>query len=194
MSRNRAHLLVTDDSPEIVEMVKAGLGPRYDCKLTSSLEQAHIELATDTFQVAICDLQTPREAGLTQLKEIARDYPETALVLIADVDSPEVTERTFQIGAPGYLVKPFWPGQLLITVKNVLRQRQLELALKAKGVEDLRASRQETVERLAMAIETHDLATGSHVARMASIAALLAAKLGFSENRLLLVRAAAPDA
>jgi putative two-component system response regulator len=29
-------------------------------------------------------------------------------------------------GVHGYLVKPFWPGQLLITVMNALRRRQLE--------------------------------------------------------------------
>ncbi len=71
--------------------------------------------------------------GLVQVEEIARDYPDTAIVLITDVDDPEVSEWTFQLGAHGYLVKPFWPGQLLITVKNALRQRELELALSSEG-------------------------------------------------------------
>jgi len=323
---DRAHLLVTDDRPEVMEMVERGLGERYDCEFTSSLEQAREKLAAGTFQAAICDLQTPRESGLVQVEEIARDYPETAIVLITDVDDPQVTERTFRLGAHGYLVKPFWPGQLLITIKNALRQRELELALKAEswaiegrlrllsdmapvpiyikdadrryvlanrmaheflglelgemightdkdfmppeaeriaaesdrkvlegatfekvetmlvggqertflnlkfpfigedgktsgitgvstditskrlaealreelttaeaeGIKDLRASRQETVERLALAIETHDEETGRHVARMASITAYLGAKLGFDEDRVLLLRAAAP--
>ena len=130
---DRAHLLVTDDRPEVMEMVERGLGERYDCEFTSSLEQAREKLAAGTFQAAICDLQTPRESGLVQVEEIARDYPETAIVLITDVDDPQVTERTFRLGAHGYLVKPFWPGQLLITIKNALRQRELELALKAES-------------------------------------------------------------
>jgi DNA-binding response OmpR family regulator len=54
-------------------------------------------------------------------------------IMITDVDDPELTERTFRLGAHGYLVKPFWAGQLLITVKNALRQRELELALKAES-------------------------------------------------------------
>lgn len=324
--QDRAHLLVTDDRPEVRQMVERGLGERYDCEFTSSLEQAREKLAAGTFQVAICDLQTPQESGLVQVEEIARDYPETAIVLITDVDDPEVTERTFRLGAHGYLVKPFWPGQLLITTKNALRQRKLELALKAKSwavegqlqllsdvapvpisikdaerryvlanrmaheiaglesgdligltdkafmspeaervaaesdrevlagttvekvetilvagrektflnlkfpfvdesgktagitsistditskrlaealreelttaeaeaIKDMRASRQETVERLALAIETHDEQTGRHVARMASITAYLGAKLRFDEDQVLLLRAAAP--
>ena len=129
----RAHLLITDDRPEVMAMVDRGLGRRYDCEFASSLEQAREKLAAGTFQLAICDLQMPRESGLAQVEEIARDYPETAIVLITDVDDPEITERTFQLGAHGYLVKPFWPGQLLITVKNALRQRDLELALRAES-------------------------------------------------------------
>lgn len=288
--------------------------------------EARKQLATGIFHVAICDLQTPQESGLVQVEEISRRYPKTAIVLITDVDDPQVTERTFQLGAHGYLVKPFWPGQLLITVKNALRQRELELALQAEStaaakrsqllihmapvpiyikdserryvlaneiahevagldpgsligltdrefmppkterivaasdrsvltgatfekvetllidgrertflnvkfpildesgqtsgimgisaditskrlaeslreqltaneagaIEDLRASRQEMVERLALAIESKDLETGLHSARMASISAFLAAKLGFDEDQTLLLRAAAP--
>jgi PAS domain S-box-containing protein len=325
-ANGRARLLITDDRPEVMAMVEGGLGRRYDCEFTSSLVQAREKLAAGVFQVAICDLQTSLEAGLTQVEEIVRDYPETAIVLITDVDDPEVTERTFELGAHGYIVKPFWPGQLLITVKNALRQRELELALKAESwareersqllsdmapvpiyikdverryvvankvahemaglppgtligltdrefmtpeaerivaesdhevlegktfervetlrvagqertflnlkfpfvdedgqmagitgvstditskqlaeslreelttaeaeaIEDLRASRQETVERLALALETHDQDTGLHVARMASIAAFLGAKLGFNEDQVLLMRAASP--
>jgi diguanylate cyclase (GGDEF)-like protein/PAS domain S-box-containing protein len=326
VKRVRAHILVTDDRPEVLAMVEGGLGERYECEFTSSLEQAREKLAAEAFDLAICDLQTSREAGLVQVEEIARDHPETAIVLITDVDDPEVTERTFQLGAHGYLVKPFWPGQLLITVKNALRQRDLERALRAESgaveehlhllsdtvpvpiyikdaerryvfanrvahemagvdpgnmvgltdsdfmspqqervaaesdrevldggtfekvettrvggqmrtflnlkfpfvdesgelagitgistdvtskrqaealrselsaaeanaVEGLRVSRQETVERLSRAIETRDLETGLHVARMASIAAYLAAKLGLEYDQVLLIRAAAP--
>jgi putative two-component system response regulator len=326
LAGSRAHILITDDRPEVMAMVEGALGRRYDCSFSGSIEEAREQLSGDAFQVAICDLQTSREAGLDQVEEIVRDYPKTAIILITDVDDPEVTERTFQLGAHGYLVKPFWPGQLLITVKNALRQRELELVLEAEswaieqrsqllsdmapvpiyikdierryvvankvahelaGVEpgkligltdrdfmspeveriaaegdrevlegktfekvetmtvggetrtflnlkfpltdgageisgitgistditskrlaeslrseltsteaealaELRASRQETVERLALAIETHDRETGAHVVRMAAITAFLGAKLGFDADRVLLLRAAAP--
>jgi putative two-component system response regulator len=324
--QGRSQILVTDDRPEVVDLVNRALGERYDCEFTSSLEEARRKLAAGLFHVAICDLQAPRESGLVQVEEIARQYAKTAIVLITDVDDPEVTERTFQLGAHGYLVKPFWPGQLLITVKNALRQRDLELGLEAENravekrsqllihmapvpiyvkdlerryvmanevsqkiaglepgdligrtdreilppeseritaesdrevlaggtlervqkllvggtertflivkfpfldergriagitgiateitssglvdslreemaakeaeaIEDLRASRQETVERLALAIETKDVVTGLHVARMAAITAFLGAKLGLSEDQTLLLRTAAP--
>jgi len=256
-----------------------------------------------------------------------RDHPDTAVVLVTGVDDSAVAKRAFELGAHGYLVKPFWPGQLLITAMNALRQRDLELAQRAHSraleerlqtlmdrapvpvyikdakrryllanrvahevaglepnqligltdaeimspeaerlasesdhqvldgvgtyeaeetitvgaeertfltvkfpyvdddggivgisgisteitdkrkaeelreelataqewaIEELRASRQETVERLAKAIEMHDAETGEHVNRMATVAAILGQRLGLDRDRVLLLRAAAP--
>ena len=73
----------------------------------------------------------PGESGLVLVEEIAREHPDTAIVLVTGVDDSEVAERAFDLGAHGYLVKPFWPGQLLITAMNALRQRELELAQEA---------------------------------------------------------------
>jgi putative two-component system response regulator len=169
------------------------------------------------FQLALCDIQMPGESGLILAEEIAGEHPETAVVMLTGVDDPEVAEHAFRLGAHGYLVKPFWSGQLLITVANALRQHALELAerrrheallggaeektealrhelidAQQRAIADLQASRQETVERLARAIEMHDLETGRHVQRMAAVAALLGSELGLDANRVLLLRTAAP--
>jgi putative two-component system response regulator len=61
-----------------------------------------------------------------------------------------------------------------------------------RAIEELTASRQETVERLAKALEMHDGETGRHVNRMASIAAFLASQAGLERDRVLLLRTAAP--
>lgn len=65
---------------------------------------------------------------MTEPGEIAA-AAETARILA--VDDPEVAARSLESGAHGYLVKPFWPGQLLIAAANALRQHQLELAERA---------------------------------------------------------------
>jgi PAS domain S-box-containing protein len=57
---------------------------------------------------------------------------------------------------------------------------------------ELRASRQETIERLAMAIELRDPETGRHVNRIAAIGAFLGSELGFDEEHAQLLLAAAP--
>ena len=322
-----ARILATDDRPEMLRVIDRTLGEHYECEFASNVEEARGKLKAGAFDVALCDIQMPGESGLVLVEEIARDYPEMAIVLITGVDDPEVAKQTFRLGAHGYLVKPFWPGQLLITTMNALRQRDLEIAQRAhskaleerlqmlmdrapvpiyikddqrryvlanrvaceaaglplddlvgrtdkefmpaeterrvavsdreilatgttyeaeetvvvgeqewtfltvkfpyvddagkiagifgistditdkrkaeelreelaaaqaQAIEELRASRQETVERLAKAIEMHDAETGRHVNRMASIAAFLASRLGLDRDRVLLLRAAAP--
>jgi len=327
MAIERTHILATDDRPEVLRLIERTLDGKYDCVFAGDVEQARERLARDSFQLALCDIQMPGESGLTLVEEIAREHPETAIVLVTGVDDPEVAERAFALGAHGYLVKPFWPGQLLITVMTALRRRELELAQKAhnrtleariqtlmdqapvpiyikdrerryvianrvahevaglepgkligltddaimppeseraaresdfrilsggppfeseetlrvgseertfltvkfpyvddggevvgitgistditakqqaaqlqqelalaqeRAIEELRSSRQETVERLARAIEMHDAETGAHVNRMARIAAFLAELVGLDRERALLLRAAAP--
>jgi len=210
-------ILATDDRPEVLRLVDRTLGKRYRCEFASSVAEAREKLARDEFELALCDIQMPGESGLVLVEEIAKRYPDTAIVLVTGVDDPEIAERAFEVGAQGYLVKPFWPGQLLITTMNALRQRELEMAEKARSrvllesaekraehfrdelalaqqraIEELRSSRQETVEFLARAIEMHDAETGRHVNRMASIAAFLGTRLGLDSERVLLLRAAAP--
>jgi putative two-component system response regulator len=204
--RRRACILATDDRPEILRLIERALSERYRCRFAASVAEAREKLAGESFDLALCDIQMPQESGLVLVEEIVRGHPETAVVMLTGVDDPGVAERAFQLGAHGYLVKPFWPGQLTITVANALRQHALErverrrhealrhelIEAQRQAIADLQASRQETVERLARAIESHDLETGRHVHRMAAVAALLGSRLGLDAQRTMLLRTAAP--
>jgi cyclic di-GMP phosphodiesterase len=76
--------------------------------------------------------------------------------------------------------------------REALRLRD-ELAIaQQKAIEELRLSRQETVERLAKAIEMHDSSTGKHVDRISKVAAFLGAELGLDAARVHLLQVAAP--
>jgi putative two-component system response regulator len=213
----KVRVLAIDDRPEVLRLLERSLGEPYECELATSVAAAREKLAGAPFQLALCDIQMPGESGLALVEEIAGSHPETAIVLITGVDDPEIAGRAFALGAQGYLVKPFWPGQLTITAAGAIRQHQLERAEKRRhaallgsseertealrnelieaqrrAIGNLRASRQETVERLARAIEMHDPETGHHVNRIAQVAALLATRLAIEPEQVLLLRAAAP--
>jgi putative two-component system response regulator len=213
----RAHILATDDRPETLRLVERSLEGEYECKSATCVDMALEMLDRQRFQLALCGVQRSEESGLVLAEEIFRDHPDTAIVMMTGVDDPNVAEQAFRFGAQGYLMKPFCSGQLLVTVANALRQRQLELAerrrhtallgsveeqaealrhdlieAQRRAIEDLQASRQETAERLARAVEMHDPDAGRHLSEMASIAALLGAKLGLDPDHVLLLRAATP--
>jgi PAS domain S-box-containing protein len=325
-----ARILITDDQPEMLQVVDRALGGHYRCEFAGSVAEAHEKLESTPFQLALCDLQMLGGSGFALAEKITEEHSETAVVLITDRDDTEVARRAFAFGGHGvhgYLVKPFWPGQLLITAMNALRRRELEVlesahrlnleerrqaiidmapmpvyvkddayryvfanaqaddlagqerghllgktdeaimspeamartrtidrqiletsttyeaeetlviggvertfqtvkfplldedgratavcgistdvtaqedalrlrdelaAAQQQAIDELRLSRQETVERLTKAIEFHDLSTGEHVDRMGTVAAFLGAHLGLDAERVQLLRAAAP--
>lgn len=76
--------------------------------------------------------------------------------------------------------------------KDALRLRDELAAAQQQAIDELRLSRQETVERLTKAIGLHDSSTGEHVDRMAVIASFLGSHLGLSSDYVQLLRAAAP--
>jgi len=80
-----------------------------------------------------------------------------------------------------------------ITAENEAAKLRDELAAsQQKAIDELRLSRQETIEGLTKAIELHDSSTGEHVGRMAEIAAFLGAHMGLDPDHIELLRAAAP--
>lgn len=124
-----ARILITDDQPEMLQLVDRALGKQYRCEFAATVAQAHKKLASTNFHLALCDLQMQDGSGLALAEEITEEHPETAVVLVTEKDDPEVARQAFGLGGHGvhgYLVKPFWPGQLLITAMNALRRRELE--------------------------------------------------------------------
>jgi PAS domain S-box-containing protein len=113
----------------MLRLVDRALGEQYRCEFAGSVAQAHSKLASTDFHLALCDIQMLDGSGLGLAEEITEEHPETAVVLVTDRDDPEVARQAFGFGGHGvhgYLVKPFWPGQLLITAMNALRRRELE--------------------------------------------------------------------
>jgi response regulator RpfG family c-di-GMP phosphodiesterase len=80
-----------------------------------------------------------------------------------------------------------------ITVESEAIRLRDELSVSQRAaIEDLRLSRQETVERLTRAIDRHDPSTGKHVLRMGAIVGLLATLLHLDPDEVELLRLAAP--
>jgi len=153
-----ARILVTDDQPEMLQLVDRALGARYRCEFAATVSQAHKKLASTTFQLALCDIQMTGGSGLALAEEITEEHPEIAVILVTAKDDPEVARQAFGFGVHGvhgYLVKPFWPGQLLITAMNALRRRQLEISESSHRL-NLEERRQTIIDMAPMPIYVKD--------------------------------------
>jgi putative two-component system response regulator len=149
---------VTDDRPEVLRLVDRSLGEHYRCEFAATVGQAREKLAGTTFHLALCDLEMLGESGFDLAEEITEAHPNTAVVLVTGEDDPELARKAFGLGGRGvhgYLVKPFWPGQLLITVMNALRRRELEIHERAYR-HNLEERRQAIIDMAPMPIYVKD--------------------------------------
>jgi len=199
----KERILCVDDEPQLRRLVwtlvrNAG----HECDVAGDVDEARFRLVTDRYALVLCDIGLPGESGLDLLAELAGRSPDVATLMVTGHDAPGIAETALELGAYGYLTKPFTGNDLRIDIANALHRRRLELerreyearleATVALRTDELRRAYRETVDRLAQAIGYHDGTTGAHVGRVAAYAAAIACELGLDVKRIELIRCAAP--
>lgn len=201
-------VLVVDDEEPMRRLEARLLAANgYDCTMAADVQQARTKMQQESFDLALVDVNMPGESGLKLVQYAAQEYPDTATVMVTGVDDCKVANAALEMGAYGYLIKPFERNELLINVANALRRRDLEaenrthrerleqmveartsqlrdaLERLQQSEKDVRASQEETVVRLAHAAESRDSDTGQHIHRMSQYCAILARRCGLSPER-----------
>ncbi len=210
-------VLIVDDDEQVRLLLAEGLrGHGYRCELVGSADAAERRLAAGPWDLVVCDLEAHPESGLSFLADTRRRYPKLPVVMVSGVTDVATATTALQLGASGYITKPFEEHHVLIAADNALHRARLEaendsyralleqmvrertVALRAtvERLEEreaqLRMSSEDTVKALARAIEGRDVETGLHIERMSRYTALLAGYYGFSEADCELLRIAAP--
>jgi putative two-component system response regulator len=201
-------VLIVDDE-EGVRKFEAHVLQRqgYLCTQAASPSEAREFLKQSDFDLALVDIKMPGESGLNLAEAICSEYPNTATVMVTGEGDPQIANTAIRIGAYGYIVKPFEPNQLLISVDSALHRRKLDIENRAQRAQleqalrertealhqaidtlgesqrENRWSHEETILRLAKAGECRDDDTGRHVQRMSRYCALLARRLGWDSER-----------
>jgi DNA-binding response OmpR family regulator len=119
-------VLVADDDPDILALVRFRL-EREGCDVVSAADgQAALELALDhTPDLAVLDVMMPRLDGYEVTRRL-REHEATKgmpiILLTARVGESDL-ERGFEMGADGYVTKPFSPQMLRERVQAALGTR-----------------------------------------------------------------------
>jgi response regulator RpfG family c-di-GMP phosphodiesterase len=120
-------VLVVDDDDQVREISARRLsGAGYVPVCAASGEEALALLSQQTFGLALLDILMTGISGIEVLREIRSRYPDLAVIMVTSEDSPRVARSALELGALGYLVKPFNENELLIYVSHMLRLHQLE--------------------------------------------------------------------
>lgn len=208
-------ILVVDDDETVRHLLTRVLERAgYLCQTADSAEEADRVLAERRFDLILSDVQMPGDSGIDLLERVATRFPDTATLMVTGVDDTELAARALAMGAYGYVIKPFEVNEILINVTNALRRRRLEVEnrnhrerleqmVKERTAElwnaitelehsqrDLRFSREETINRLAIAAEFRDDETVRHTERMSRYCELIGRLSGYDEERCELIRTA----
>ena len=121
-----AQILVVDDDPSLLDLLdkmlsRIGVNPDTASDGTAALDSLRSEKVYD---LLILDLMLPDIDGfeiLTQVRDEARFDEMPVLILSARAD-PDTIKHGFDLGADGYLTKPYLPNTLTSRVRSILAQ------------------------------------------------------------------------
>ncbi|MFL5908391.1 MAG: HD domain-containing phosphohydrolase [Solirubrobacterales bacterium] len=204
----RSKLLIVEDDLVARTVATEILLPHYEVAVAADAQEARGKLIGRPLDLLLCDIYMPGESGLELIEwMLARgDHGDPAVVMVTGDDDPGMAERALQLGAYGYLVKPYRRADLLITVSSALRRRQAEMQARAyqreleqdvitksletermrrllrRSEESLERSRLETVHKLSLAVEMRDQVTGHHLSRMGAYCEEIARRLELTQE------------
>lgn len=202
-----ARILVIDDEPANLEFLRhvlegQGYGELFDTTDASDAADRLDELAPD---VIILDLMMPGCDGfqfMERFKEWLPDDVYVPLLVVTADTTADTRRRALAAGASDFLAKPLSPAEVRLRVRNLVRTRFLHAQLRDQNASlerrvverttELEEARQEILDRLARAAEFRDDDTGQHTHRVGWLSARLSQILGLPDDRVDLMRKAAP--
>jgi putative two-component system response regulator len=202
IEQQTANILIVDDEPDIGRILSSWLKRAgYDCVTATTGEQAVALLRDGDFQLVVSDIMMPGMSGIDLLTFIKESFPEVAVILVTAVDDRKTAIMTLQLGAYGYVIKPFDSNEILINVANALERRRLTLlsreyeqALETEVREkthEIREREEEIVLRLISASGFRDDETGAHIKRIGLYASVIASDIGWNPESIADIRLAA---
>jgi len=140
-------ILVVDDEPVVIKSCEAILRSNgYTVETTVSGKEAILKMENSPYGLVITDLKMPEVDGLTLIKWIRQNCPDTGIVIITGYPSQESIKDALELGIIDYVPKPFTPAVLIDVTK-----RAIDWIKKSRPVstqEDLPPSMLEEIDRI----------------------------------------------
>jgi len=198
---NLREILIVDDEASVgrtLGRIVERIGRRFH--LASSAEEVRLVMKEKSFDLVLCDIRLPGESGIDLVGHILSENSETAVIMVSGVEDPEVVEKALEIGAYGYIIKPFRTSEVIINISSALRRQRLEMESRRyredleRLVENRTVKLQEALDGIirvvAHTVESRDPYTAGHQRRVAYLACAVAQGLGFPEDQIKGIRMA----
>ena len=121
MENRNLHLLVVDDDDRIRILLKDYLTENdYIVSTAEDAEQAKNKLKYFKFDILILDVMMPGQNGYELTKDIKKEI-NIPIILLTAKGEVENRIKGLELGADDYIGKPFEPKELLLRIKNIIK-------------------------------------------------------------------------
>lgn len=112
-------VLICDDEEGIREALRLILSDHCDVIMADGGEQCLDILShADDIGVVLLDIRMPKISGVDVLRQIREKHGKLPVVLITGYKGADAVAECSQLGADGYIVKPFEAPEIIESVKR----------------------------------------------------------------------------
>ncbi len=198
MEESKATILIVDDAPENIDILRGLLKDEYKIKVAINGAKAlKIAQSTPDLDLILLDVMMPDMDGYEVCRQLKNQISTVSIPVIFVTAKGETDDETlgFDLGAVDYITKPISPPivkkrvQIHLALHN---EKRLLEALVLERTQELEASRKEIIACLGKAAEYKDNDTGMHVKRMSHYAKVIGLAMGMSEEEANALQETAP--
>ena len=147
MTQSLPTLLVVDDELRSQEALRRTLEEDFAVFTAGGAEAAAEIMGREFIQIVLCDQRMPGVSGVDFLKRVRAEWPDTVRIILSGyTDAEDIIAGINDAGIWQYLMKPWQPEQLLLTLKRAaelfrLQQDHHRLSLELREAPATLASR-----------------------------------------------------
>ena len=121
MENKKIHILVVDDDDRIRNLLKEFLSENnYMVSSAENADEAKNKLKYLKFDIIILDVMMPGQNGYDLTKDIKKEI-KIPIILLTAKGEVENRIKGLELGADDYISKPFEPKELLLRIKNIIK-------------------------------------------------------------------------
>ena len=121
MENKKFHILVVDDDDRIRALLKEYLNENnFIVSTADNAEDAKKKLSYLKFDIIILDVMMPGQSGYELTKEVKKRI-KVPIILLTAKGEVENRIKGLEIGADDYISKPFEPKELLLRIRNIIK-------------------------------------------------------------------------
>ncbi|MAV76862.1 MAG: DNA-binding response regulator [Candidatus Marinimicrobia bacterium] len=123
MENKKFHILVVDDDDKIRDLIKQYLVEKdFIVSTAMNAQEAKKKIEIFNFNLIVLDVMMPGQSGYELTKELKQSKNISVILLTAKGET-ESRIHGLELGADDYLGKPFEPKELLLRIKNIIKNK-----------------------------------------------------------------------